>query len=104
MQKITLQLADNGVVKTIYDDNINGAGEEFESTVVYDFDNVENKLKFIKDLSIDIGLEFGNSRSKEQIQIQMGWGQHYDPTPSEAAEKIKQLKSQINQLEQTKDA
>lgn len=104
MQKITLQIADNGVVKTIYDDNINGAGEEFESTVVYDFDNAENKLKFLKDLSIDIGLEFGNSRSKEQIQVQMGWGQHYDPTPTEAAQKIEQLKVQIEQLSQSKDA
>lgn len=104
MQKITLQLADNGVVKTIYDDNINGAGEEFESTVVYDFENAENKLKFLNDLSIDIGLEFGNSRSKEQIKVQLGWGQHYDPTPAEAKEKIKQLKSQIEQLSQIKDA
>lgn len=104
MQKITLQIADNGVVKTIYDDNINGAGEEFESTIVYDFSNLENKLRFIEDLSIDIGLEFGNSRSKEQIQVQADWGQHYDPTPSEAVEKIKQLKSQINQLEKIKNA
>jgi hypothetical protein len=104
MQKITLQIADNGVVKTIYDDNINGAGEEFESTIVYDFDELENKLKFIKDLSIDIGLEFGNSRSRHQIQVQTGWGQHYDPTPEEAKEKIEQLKAQIEQLSQTKDA
>lgn len=104
MQKITLQIADNGVVKTIYDDNINGAGEEFESTIVYDFDTIENRLKFIKDLSIDIGLEFGNSRSKQQIQVQTGWGQHYDPTPVEAEEEIKQLKARIKELSQSKDA
>lgn len=103
MQKITLNIADNGVIKTINDDNINGAGEEFESTIVYDFTEMQNKLNFIKELSIDIGLEFGNTRSRHQIQLQTGWGRDYEPTPAEAAEKIKELKAQIKELSKIKD-
>ena len=38
MQEITLKIADNGVIKTVTDDNINAAGEKYESVIVYDFD------------------------------------------------------------------
>lgn len=103
MQKITLQIADNGVIKTIYDDNINGAGEEFESTIVYEFETIENKIKFIKDLSVDIGLEFGNSRSQNQIRVHSGWGDHYAPTPDETEKRIKELKSEISRLSEHTD-
>ena len=104
MQKITLNIADNGVIKTIFDDNINGAGDTFESTIVYDFEQLENKLNFIKELSIDIGLEFGNSRSANQIKVSTGWGDNYQPTPAEAKEKIKELKARIKELSEIKDA
>ena len=43
MQEIKITLADNGVIKSVYDDNINGGGEEYESTTVYEFDSVLNK-------------------------------------------------------------
>ena len=47
MQEIKLQLADNGVIRSVVDDNINGAGETYESTTVYEFDSISNKIKFI---------------------------------------------------------
>jgi len=34
MQIVKLQLADNGIIKTVIDDNINGGGETYESTTV----------------------------------------------------------------------
>ena len=98
MQEINLQLADNGVIKHIKDDNINAAGESFESTVVYEFNNNENKIKFIEELCVEVGLEFGNSKSKQQIQVSSGWGKHYKPTTQEAQEKIKVLQKEIAQL------
>ena len=55
MQYIKLQLADNGVIKTVVDDNINGAGEVFESTNVYEFNLIENRIKFIEEICTDIG-------------------------------------------------
>lgn len=100
MQEINLQLADNGVIKHIKDDNINAAGESFESTVVYEFNSNENKIKFIEDLCIEVGLEFGNSKSRQQIQILSGWGKHYKPTNQEIQEKIKDLQKEIANLNQ----
>lgn len=98
MQKITLTLADNGLVKSVYDDNINGAGEAFESTVVYEFDSVENRIKFIEELCIDIGLELGNSRSGNRILIHQGWGPDYEPTQDETNNRIKELEGQLARL------
>lgn len=100
MQEINLQLADNGVIKHIKDDNINAAGESFESTVVYEFNNNENKIKFIEDLCVEVGLEFGNSKSKQQIQISSGWGKHYKPAAHEIQGKIKDLQKEIAHLNQ----
>ena len=63
MQEVNLKIADNGVIKTITDDNINAAGENYESTVVYDFEKgIEDRINFINDICIDIGLDFGNSK------------------------------------------
>lgn len=99
MQEIRLQLADNGVIKTIVDDNINGAGEMFESTNVFEFNEVQAKVKFIEELCTDVGLEFGNSKSKFQIRVSHDWGEHYQPTPNEIKEKIEKLQSEIKRLQ-----
>ena len=98
MQKITLQIADNGVIKTINDDNINGAGEPFESTVVYEFSSNEKKIEFIYDLCIDIGLELGNSRSSSQIQIIEDWGEDYQPSKEQIKQRIEVMQSEIDRL------
>jgi hypothetical protein len=98
MQTIKITLADNGVIKTVIDDNINAAGESFEATNVHEFNTVEDKIKFIEELCMDIGLSFGNSKSKEQIKVITDWGQHYKPTPKEALEKIRNLQVQLENL------
>lgn len=100
MQQISIALADNGVIKTVIDDNINSAGEIYESTVVYELDNDnQNKIKFIYDICLDAGIDFGNSKSKKQIQIIEDWGEHYTPTKNEIEEKIKALSAKIKMLE-----
>jgi hypothetical protein len=98
MQQVKLQLADNGVIRTVVDDNINGGGESYESTTVYEFNTITNKIRFIEELCIDIGLEFGNSKSKTQIQIKSDWGATYKPTQKEIDFKIKNLEAYIKQL------
>lgn len=98
MQTVKIVLADNGVIKTVIDDNINSAGELFESTIIYDFANKESKIKFIKDLSVDIGLSFGNSKAKNQIKIIEDWGVDYKPTDAEMLEKIERLEEQLAEL------
>lgn len=98
MQTVKITLADNGVIKTVCDDNINAAGEKFESTTVYEFDSVSSKIKFIEDLCLDIGLSFGNSKSRDQIKIFTEWGPHYKPNPTEALEKISTLQVKLEEL------
>lgn len=98
MQTVKITLADNGVIKTIIDDNINAGGESFESTTVYEFENNLDKIRFIEELCVDIGLSFGNSKSSEQIKISTGWGEHYKPNPNEALEKIGTLQVQLEHL------
>jgi len=99
MQTVKLTIADNGVIKTIFDDNINSAGESFESTIVYDFEDPIAKTKFIHELCLDIGLSFGNSKNKNQIKVIEDWGVDYKPTASEKLEKIKKLKGDLKSLE-----
>lgn len=98
MQTVKITLADNGVIKTILDDNINSAGENFESTTLYDFEIQSNKIKFINELCMDIGLSYGNSKNKHQIQIIEDWGIDYNPTNEEKLEKIEKLKIQLKEL------
>jgi len=100
MQEVNLKLADNGVIKTVTDDNINAAGENYESVVVYDFDKgLENKLNFIHDICIDIGLDFGNSKQSNQIQITSDWGPNYVPSSIEIKNKVQSLRLLIQDLE-----
>lgn len=98
MQTVKITLADNGVIKSILDDNINAAGESFESTTIYDFKDTETKINFINDLCVDIGLSFGNSRTKNQIKVITDWGEDYMPDVAEMLEKIERLTNQIDEL------
>ena len=100
MQEVNLKIADNGVIKTITDDNINAAGENYESIVVYDFEKgIEDRINFINDICIDIGLDFGNSKQSNQIQVKSNWGNNYKPSTLEIKHKIQELKKELDELE-----
>lgn len=102
MQEITLKIADNGVIKTVTDDNINAGGEKYESVIVYDFEKGnDDKLNFIKDVCIDIGLDFGNSKQYNQIRVVADWGVNYNPSTIETKHKIQTLRDKIKELEKT---
>lgn len=100
MQKILLEIADNGIIKTVTDDNINAAGEIFESKVVYDLENgdiVSTKLNMLYELSEDMGMELGNSKQPDQIKIIADWGDSYVPQIEDKAE----LQLRIKNMEKT---
>lgn len=100
MQEINLKMADNGVIKTVTDDNINAAGEKYESIIVYDFEKgIQDKVNFINDICIDVGLDFGNSKQSDQIQVKSDWGSNYKPTTLEIKHRIQTLKSELADLE-----
>lgn len=103
MQNIRLELADNGIIKIVEDDNINAAGEVYTSVTVYDFESsnsTESKINFINDLILDSGLELGNSKDKNQIKISVEWGDEYQPSKTEIEEKIKELKGDLKRFEE----
>lgn len=91
MVTIVLDIADNGVVKILEDDNINGAGETFVSKTLYDFEgdgDFKNRIKFLKDLCLDIGLQTGNEIDKKRLAFIVGAGSKYKPTKPEIKAKI----------------
>lgn len=72
MVTIVLDIADNGVVKILEDDNVNGGGEMHVSKTLYDFEadpNFENRINFLKDLCLDIGLSLGSDLDKSKLNI-----------------------------------
>lgn len=107
MQVITIEIADNGIIKTIVDDNINGAGEKFESKTVYDLerhDSIDSKIELLWTLAEDMGVDLGNSKQAEQIKIISEWGENYIPSKKEATEAIKELQNNIDSLQKIVDA
>ena len=74
MITVVLDIADNGVVKIIEDDNYNGNGEVNVTKTLYVFDedpDYENKIKFLKDLCLDIGLSIGNINDQKRLNINL---------------------------------
>ena len=99
MQKIILKIADNGVIKEIKDDNINAGGDSYETVMVYDWSSgTDHKRRFMRDICLDIGMDFGNSRQPNQIKITESWGEHYEPSKIETATRIKELELEIKSL------
>lgn len=105
MITILIEPADNGAIKIVQDDNVNAAGETFESRFVYDFDSElsqKNKIKFFKDLALDLGIDLGNSMDSNQIQIKSDWGSNYTPSQKELEEKINALETELKSLRSLK--
>lgn len=102
MITVAIELAENGVIKIVHDDNVNGAGEEFESRKVYDFDGIDNinsKISFLNELAMDLGIDLGTELDHFKIVVKSEWGSKYKPSKGLAAEKIKELEKEIKRLE-----
>ena len=101
MLSIGIEPADNGVIKTLVDDNINGGGEDFEARQVYEFEGPmkrANQVKFLKDLIFDLGMDIGTELDSDLVQIYVGWGRQYNGNLSEIKNKIQVLEKEIKRL------
>lgn len=56
MYDIKLQITENGVIKSIKDDNSDGNGKLFTKTKLYILNSEEEKQTFLKDICWDIGI------------------------------------------------
>lgn len=95
MVKITLEVADNGIIKTISDDNSNGAGSSLEKKKVYEFNDDEfheNKIRFFYELADELSINTGNEFEDNNLVMRLDWGNSYIPTKDEIQFKIKLLK------------
>lgn len=105
MIKIVLEPVSNGVIKTIKDDNTNGAGEEMSLTSVHEIDDkLEKAVQFLYELSDDLGLSTGNKYDEKVINITLEWGSKYEPSREEVEKKIEELSTQIEEWKSTLDA
>lgn len=101
MVTIQIEPADNGVMKFLIDDNVNGGGEEYTTRTVYEFDGIvgrSNQVKFLKDLILDLGMVVGNELDKDKISIQTEWGNQYNPTEVELQTKVSLLEKELKKM------
>jgi hypothetical protein len=109
MIKIVLESARNGVIKKVIDDNYGGGKEHFTSTDVYESteEHKSNENTYIKrfffDVCDDLGLNLGSKFDKDVLDINTGWGSHYEPTVKDIESKIKRLKIELEELEEWKN-
>ena len=102
MLTVSIEPADNGVVKITYDDSVNGAGEEHISRVVYDFEKdpgQENLVSFLTDLTLDLGIDVGSNLDPYVVEICRSIGNPKNVPTMELKEKIKELKQELKRLE-----
>jgi hypothetical protein len=106
MVKVIIELASNGVIKTVTDDNINGAGDKLETKTVYEFDEDERifkkRIQFLDELCEELDIDTGNKFSKYNLKMIVDWGRSYEPTLEEVEEKIKRLTTELKELKSLK--
>lgn len=97
--KIILEPIDNGVIKTVIDDNVDGAGKTMEKKIFFELnDDVLNTEQFIHSIIKDLGLYTGNPADKEVLKIERSYGANYYLSTNEAQEARKKLTTELNKL------
>jgi hypothetical protein len=102
MVKVIIDSAENGIIKTIKDDNINGAGTKLESKKVYNFkddDLHSKKIQFFYELAEDLGIDIGNIYKNNNLIMTTHWGLSYHPTKEEFKTHLDILKLDVAGLE-----
>jgi hypothetical protein len=102
MISIQIEPADNGVLKFLIDDNVNGGGEEYTTRTVYDFEGItarHNQVKFLKDLVLDLGLSTGTELDSSCLRIKTEWGTQYAPNDTELKNKIAVTEKELKRLQ-----
>lgn len=104
MVKITLEPAENGIIKRIFDDNYGGSKEQVSSTSVYELDgeNLESTIEFLSELCEDVGIYTGSKFSKRNLDMSISWGSHYEPSDIEIDKRIQALSAEIELLKACK--
>ena len=101
MITIKLELASNGVIKTVSDNNYNGAGSNHEKRTVYETEEDENfdaTIRFFYELADDLGINLGNKYDKFVLDFDTEWGSKYEPTHEEVKQLVKDTTQNLKDL------
>ena len=97
--RIFIEKANNGIIKTIQDDNIDGAGKKYEKKELFIMDDsIDTTEMFLTELIKDLGLYIGNPHDKENLQIQRSYGSKYTMNHTEIINESKKLTVKLNEL------
>ena len=108
MIKISLQNATNGIIKTVIDNQYNGADQVAEIVKVYEIEDEDSEdyfdrvSHFLFDVAKDLCLFTGSEMSPNKLNIVVDWGIDYVPSEDEIEERIKDLKAEIKGLQNYK--
>jgi hypothetical protein len=102
MKKFILEQVDNGLIKTVIDDNSDGAGKKMEKKEIYilDSSSIADSQKLIVDLISDLGLFLGNDYDKDKLSINKSYGPKYILNQTELMEERKRLTHRLQELKQ----
>ena len=101
MITIKLEIASNGIIKTVSDDNYNGAGSDKEAITVYETDDdpiFSNTSKFLYEVCDDLGVNLGNKFDQTVLNFEVTWGDRYNPNLEELNHVIKSLSYELKEL------
>ena len=73
MISIQIEPADNGVLKFLLDDNVNGGGEEYTTRTVYEFSGCGRNFRMTRFLNLKVFPDFerstGNSKYHRNFRM-----------------------------------
>lgn len=103
MIEVKLEIVDNGVIKTVKDDNYNSAGKSREVRKVYETEKDKlgaytNTMKLFYEISDDLMIDMGNKFDKSVLDFRVTWGSHYDPNLDELKDAIKEHSEELRYL------
>lgn len=98
MLEVKLEIASNGVIKTVTETNFNSAGQGKVVRCVYETEDDKktsfiNTMKLFYDISDDLGIDFGNKFDVNVLGFKTGWGTHYEPSLND----IQQIKKDLTE-------
>lgn len=92
--EVKLKIADNGVIKQITMQQVNGTDHTEESIIAYDFNDIDSKVQFFNDLCHDLGIEVKQNKHKLNITKEI------DPNSNLTQEELKQLIDELDYAKQ----
>ena len=103
--KIQIEKANNGIIKTVSDDNYDGAGKRFEKKELFLIkkDSITDTEEFLNSIIKDLALYTGNQNDKEVLKIQKTYGSKYNFNHEDLNNEQKVLRTKLAEIKRIKE-